>query len=177
MQKKRRIFETRGPVDPERNYTVPRTNEIADLVERIKQGWYIVIFAPRQTGKTTFFRWAIEELEAEDKTYFPLQLDFEEYKNLEPSAFYGYLRQDILGEIEKKFQKRQAVPSDALLKFLSNSKITDHISMRGACWLFFTPAGRHHHWRVWWHSPGCCEWFSLFLAPHLPFRHLFPMPI
>jgi len=38
MQKKRRIFETRGPVDPERNYTVPRTNEIADLVERIKQG-------------------------------------------------------------------------------------------------------------------------------------------
>jgi len=131
MQKKRRTFETRGPVDPERNYIVPRTNEIADLVERIKQGRYIVIFAPRQTGKTTFFRWAIEALEAEDKTYFPLQLDFEEYKNLEPSAFYGYLRQDILGGIEKRFQKRQAVPSDALLKFLSNSKITDHVSMRG----------------------------------------------
>ena len=131
MQKKKRTFETRGPVDPERNYVVPRTNELADLVERIKQGRYIVIFAPRQTGKTTFFRWAIEALEAEDSTYFPLQLDFEEYKNLEPSAFYGYLHQDILGEIEKKSPKRQAVPSDALLKFLSNSKITAHISMRG----------------------------------------------
>jgi len=126
-----RTFETRGPVYPERNYVVPRTHEMADLIQRIKQGRYIVIFAPRQTGKTTFFRWALDALEAEDKTYFPLQLDFEEYKNFDPSAFYGYLHQDILVEIEKKFQQRQAVPSDALRQFLSNSKIIDHVSMRG----------------------------------------------
>ena len=68
MQKKKRIFETRGPVYPDRNYVVPRTNELADLVERIKQGRYIVIFAPRQTGKTTFFRWALDALEAENRT-------------------------------------------------------------------------------------------------------------
>jgi len=35
---------------------VPRTAEIADLVQRIKDGRYIIIFAPRQTGKTTFFQ-------------------------------------------------------------------------------------------------------------------------
>jgi hypothetical protein len=131
MQKKRRTFETRGPVDPERNYIVPRTNEIADLVERIKQGRYIVIFAPRQTGKTTFFRWAIEALEAEDSTYFPIRLDFEAYRNLELSAFYGYLHQDLKKEILRNFQKRQSVPNDALCQFLSNSKITDHVSMIG----------------------------------------------
>ncbi len=44
-------FETRGPVDPKRNYIVPRTNEITDLAHRINDGRYVVIFAPRQTGK------------------------------------------------------------------------------------------------------------------------------
>jgi len=77
MQKRKRTFETRGPVDPERNYVVPRTAEIADLVERIKQGRYVVIFAPRQTGKTTFFRWALDALVASDDSYFPIQLNFE----------------------------------------------------------------------------------------------------
>ena len=53
---KGRTFETRGPVDPERNYVVPRETEVDNLVDRIKDGRYIVIFAPRQTGKTTFGR-------------------------------------------------------------------------------------------------------------------------
>ena len=131
MQKKRRTFETRGPVDPECNYIVPRTNEIADLVERIKQGRYIVIFAPRQTGKTTFFRWALATLEAEDNTYFPIRLDFEAYRNLELSAFYGYLHQDFCKEIIKTLQKRSRVDNETLSQFLSNSKITDNVSMIG----------------------------------------------
>jgi len=131
MQKKKRTFETRGPVYPERNYVVPRTNEVNDLVERIKQGRYIVIFAPRQTGKTTFFRWALDALEAEDNTYFPIRLDFEAYRNLELSAFYGYLHVDLKKEILKNVQKRQSVSSDALRQFLENSKITDHVSMIG----------------------------------------------
>jgi len=80
-----RTFETRGPVDPTRNYVVPRREEIANLAQRIKEGRYIVIFAPRQTGKTTFFRWTLDALS--DKTYFPIQLDFEEYKNLSPRNF------------------------------------------------------------------------------------------
>jgi len=131
MQEKRRTFETRGPVYPERNYVVPRTNEVNDLVERIKLGRYIVIFAPRQTGKTTFFRWALDALEAEDNTYFPIRLDFEAYRNLELSAFYGYLHVDLKKEILRNFQKRQSVSPDALRQFLENSKIIDHVSMIG----------------------------------------------
>ena len=75
MQKQRRTFETSGTVDPYRNYVVPRTVEIAKFVQRIKNGRYTVIFAPRQTGKTTFFRWALETLVAEDGSYFPIQLE------------------------------------------------------------------------------------------------------
>ena len=65
-----KTFETRGPVDASRNYVVKRTTELADFVDRVKQGRYIVIFAPRQTGKTTFFRWALDALAAEGITYF-----------------------------------------------------------------------------------------------------------
>lgn len=51
-----RRFGTQGPVHREKNYVVSRAAELADFVERVKKGRYIVIFAPRQTGKTTFFQ-------------------------------------------------------------------------------------------------------------------------
>ncbi len=61
-------------MDASRNYVVKRTAELTDFGARVKQGRYIVIFAPRQTGKTTFFRWALDVLAAEGITYFPIQL-------------------------------------------------------------------------------------------------------
>ena len=109
MPQNKRFFETRGPVDPSRNYVVSRQTEIAELVERIKQGRYIVIFAPRQTGKTTFFRWALSALEIEDNTYFPIKLDFQMYKSLSNSAFYHYFYQEICNGIQSYFQKHQLV--------------------------------------------------------------------
>ena len=57
-----RYFETRGPVYPDKNYVVSRTEETADFINRIKDGRYIVLFAPRQTGKTTFFKSALNSL-------------------------------------------------------------------------------------------------------------------
>ncbi|RKU32048.1 hypothetical protein C6499_03840, partial [Candidatus Poribacteria bacterium] len=124
-----KTFETRGPVDAARNYVVKRTTELADFVDRVKQGRYIVIFAPRQTGKTTFFRWALDALAAEGTTYFPIQLNFEAYKNLNASVFYGALYQDIREQIGKIFQKRGHVPSEALHQYLQGSQVTDHLSM------------------------------------------------
>ena len=125
-----KTFETRGPVSPERNYVVRRTAELSDFLERVKQGRYIVIFAPRQTGKTTFFRWALDALADEEITYFPIQLDFEEYKNLSPDDFYYYLQKDVHKEIESVFEKRGEPLSDTLNQFLENTKITNHVSMR-----------------------------------------------
>ena len=125
-----KTFETRGPVDAARNYVVKRTTELADFVDRVKQGRYIVIFAPRQTGKTTFFRWALDALADEDITYFPIQLDFEEYKNFSADDFYYYLQRDIHKEIESVFEKRDETLSHNLNQFLENTKITNHVSMR-----------------------------------------------
>ena len=125
-----KTFETQGPVSPDRNYVVRRSMELSDFVNRIKQGRYIVIFAPRQTGKTTFFRWAIDALTDENLQYFPIQLDFEEYKNVSLSDFYNYLYQDIRKEIENVHQKRDIVPSDPLREFLENTQIVNHVSLR-----------------------------------------------
>lgn len=71
-----KTFGTRGPVTPERHYVVPRTREIADFIHRVKDGRYVVIFAPRQTGKTTFFRAALKKLTLEEPSYCPIELNF-----------------------------------------------------------------------------------------------------
>ena len=82
-----RRFGTQGPVNPDQHYVVACTEELAEFIKRVKEGRYIVIFAPRQTGKTTFFYAALDILAAEEPTYLPIHLDFEAYKNLTPPIF------------------------------------------------------------------------------------------
>lgn len=123
-----KTFGTQGPVNPKDNYVVSRTEEIADFVDRVKKGKYIVLFAPRQTGKTTLFRAAMDALIVD--AYFPIQLNFEAYVDLTPAAFYGYLFKDIHREIEHVFEKRDATPSETLNQFLDDTQVTDHLSMR-----------------------------------------------
>ena len=77
-----KTFGTYGPVNREDHYVVSRTEELADFINRVKLGRYIVIFAPRQTGKTTFFQWALDALASDTKeTYFPIELNFEMYED------------------------------------------------------------------------------------------------
>lgn len=123
-------FGTEGRLYPEDHYIVPRTKETADFIDRIKQGKYIVLFAPRQTGKTTFFRLALDTLTTKDLTYFPIQLNFEEYEDSTAADFYPWLYEDIRTEIENVFQKREEVPSETLTRFLDNAKVIDHVSTR-----------------------------------------------
>ena len=49
-----RHFGTYGPVNKIDNYVVARSEDLADFIRRIKLGRYIVLFAPRQTGKNHF---------------------------------------------------------------------------------------------------------------------------
>ena len=124
-----RRFGTQGRVYPERHYVVSRTEEIADFIDRIKEGRYVVLFAPRQTGKTTFFRFAIDALIATSSNYFPIHLNFEAYKNLSPADFYDAFYKRVRREIDRVFQKRGHAPSAALTRFLDSTKLTNHILM------------------------------------------------
>ena len=125
-----RRFGTQGPVNPKDNYVVARNEELADFINRVKQGRYIVLFAPRQTGKTTFFQDALKALTAEGKDYFPIQLNFEEYEDTTSTEFYHSLCKEICKEIQKVFRVRGEQFSSELDNFLANAQITNHISMR-----------------------------------------------
>ena len=124
-----RRFGTQGRVYPNKHYVVSRTDEIADFIDRIKDGRYIVLFAPRQTGKTTFFRWALDALTTQDATYFPIQLDFQIVRNTVPATFYERLYYMIRREIETVFQKRGETLSVSLTQFLAETNLTDEFSM------------------------------------------------
>ena len=126
-----RTFGTQGPVNPHDNYIVTRSKETADFIERIKNGKYIVIFAPRQTGKTTFFQRAVDTLTTQEQHYFPIQLNFEEAADDTAADFYRWLYEDILEQIENVFEQRREMPSVPLADFLESSNpITDHRAMR-----------------------------------------------
>ena len=124
-----RRFGTQGRVRPDRHYIVPRTEEIADFISRVKEGRYIVLFAPRQTGKTTFFRLALDTLAAQAETWFPIQLNFEVYEDYASRDFYGHLSKRIRKEIDAVFRQRDSTPPEALIRFLDNVELTDHVSM------------------------------------------------
>ncbi len=124
-----RRFGTQGPVHPKKNYVVSRAAELSDFIMRVKEGRYIVIFAPRQTGKTTFFQRALDVFADEASAYFPIPLNFEEYEDCTPSVFYSGLYADICEEIENVFARRGEVFPKALTDFLQNAEITDHLSM------------------------------------------------
>ncbi len=134
-----RNFGTRGPVNAEENYIVSRTEETTDFSNRVKEGRYIVLFAPRQSGKTTFFQGALDTLPTAsteiartvaEPTYFPIRLNFEEYEDYAPSTFYASFYREIRKEIEGVFRKRGSPLADTLSQFLENARITDHVEMR-----------------------------------------------
>ena len=131
-----RRFWTQGPVNAQEHYVVSRTEEIADYVDRVEQGKYVVLFAPRQTGKTTFFQDALAALVAGSASveqaidYFPIQLNFDVYKNTSIADFYTNLYQDICEEIEHLFQRRGVTPPETLIQFLEDTTLTNHHAMR-----------------------------------------------
>jgi len=50
-----RFFNTAGPVDSNRHYTLPPLSrvDLDDVLQLIEQQKYFVLHAPRQTGKTS----------------------------------------------------------------------------------------------------------------------------
>ena len=124
----RRTFETSGPIDPEANYFVSRSEEIALFKNQIRRGRYIVIFAPRQTGKTTFFRQALDELAKEDPSYIPIILNFEVYVDVEPEVFYEDLREELALEILDRLKQFEVENFDHISTLVETYDIQDHIS-------------------------------------------------
>lgn len=84
-----RVFNTSGPCDPEKHYTVMREALIDKGQALVDQGRYFTIFAPRQSGKTTYFQLLARQLTT--KGYTPIWISFEGLRTLVRAEFYQTL--------------------------------------------------------------------------------------
>lgn len=73
-----RHFNTSGPNILEKHYTLPRLDIVEAGVKKIYDERYFTIWAPRQTGKSTYFRLLADRLETEG--YKVAYVNFENFK-------------------------------------------------------------------------------------------------
>lgn len=107
-----RYFNTSGPCDPEKHYTVLREALVAQGTQLAEQGRYFTIFAPRQSGKTTYFQLLLRTLR--EKNFTPIWISFEGVKTLDRDGFYRVLNDRLLLELREQ---------EAAIDFLIESQI------------------------------------------------------
>ncbi|OQX79579.1 MAG: hypothetical protein B6D61_03300 [Bacteroidetes bacterium 4484_249] len=88
-----RYFNTSGPNIQKEHYTIIRTGLINKGIKLVNGDRYFTIWAPRQTGKSTYFRQLAKKLEK--KKYQVAHINFENYRNLPLSSFLKRLRLDL----------------------------------------------------------------------------------
>jgi hypothetical protein len=64
MSPKPKKFNLVGPCDPEAHYLLPPFKRLPDIQDLINHGHYFVLHAPRQSGKTTTIKAAVEAINA-----------------------------------------------------------------------------------------------------------------
>ena len=80
-----REFNTSGPNIIEEHYTLERLALVEKGKKMVKKNRYFTIWAPRQTGKSTYFRLLGDALQKEG--YLVCHINFENYTNTPFSSF------------------------------------------------------------------------------------------
>ena len=80
-----RRFNTSGPNIPTKHYTLPRLDIVEEGVNKIHDERYFTIWAPRQTGKSTYFGLLADRLHTEG--YKVAHVNFENYKEATLPSF------------------------------------------------------------------------------------------
>ncbi len=88
-----REFNTSGPNNVIEHYTIERTNLIEQGIKLVGKAKYFTIWAPRQTGKSTYFRQLADKLI--EQGYKVARINFENYKNTSIESFIYALTYDI----------------------------------------------------------------------------------
>jgi hypothetical protein len=134
--KPKRYFEKSGVVDPKASYYVSMENvtnmDNQDIKTMVDLGRYFSIFAPRQSGKTTFFEGFCHKLE-KDPAYVAIMLSFQRHKNLDQQRFYKLIQKDFYSQLTDRLGAVNCPKLDIIRAYLDSHNITDHISF---CELF-----------------------------------------
>jgi hypothetical protein len=130
-RKPRRFFEDSGMVNPEEAYFVPLDNvtnrKKQDIQTMIDRGRYFSIFAPRQSGKTTFFEEICTHLH-NDPTYTAIILSFEQYTELTKAQFYALIEKALYRQLINRLKEVGCEKIEAVQQFLGFHRLIDHIS-------------------------------------------------
>lgn len=112
-----RYFNTSGPNIPSQHYTLYRQELIAEGIEMVEQSRYFTLWAPRQTGKSTYFLQLAEELKG--LGYRVATTSVEDFKNGEKEDILNYFNT----ELSRQWQLSLAVHSiQALFQYIESIK-------------------------------------------------------
>ncbi len=96
-----RYFNTSGPNIPEKHYTLPRLSLIKSGIKKVEDERYFTIWAPRQTGKSTYFRLLAEALKAID--YIVVHVNVEGKIDSTEEYLCEYISKDIEKDLKQPF--------------------------------------------------------------------------
>ena len=93
-------------------------------------GRYFSIFAPRQSGKTTFFEGVCRQL-TNNPTYIPILLSFQDYKSVQTQRFYNLIKNTLHRQLISRLTFVECPQLDVIKSYIETCTISDHISFRG----------------------------------------------
>ena len=116
-----RQFNTSGPNIPAEHYTLPRLDWIEKGKELVHLKRYFTIWAPRQTGKSTYFRFLAEALQQEG--YKVCHVNFEDFKEVSEANFLVQLGIDLFKQWDLSFDVRSIVSLFGQIQQVKNGKM------------------------------------------------------
>ena len=130
--KPKRFFEDSGVVDPASSYHVALENVTntrgQDMRTMVDLGRYFSIFAPRQSGKTTFFRDFCRTL-SKNPTYLPILLSFQYMKNFTGEEFYGRIHGNLSEQLAARLEAVGCPEKASVKGFLESPMIATHMGL------------------------------------------------
>ncbi len=130
-QKPIRFFEDSGAVNPKASYYILLDNvtntKKQDMKSMVDQGRYFSMFAPRQSGKTTFFKRMRDQLH-KDRMYIAIVLSFQQYQGLDKSQFYANIEEQLYKQLLNRLKEVGCEKYETIAQFLENFHLLDHLS-------------------------------------------------
>jgi len=130
-RKPERIFEDSGSVIPKKAYYIRLSNvtntKKQDLKTMVDEGRYFSMFAPRQSGKTTFLEGIYKELHIEP-TYIVILLCFQNLNDVSKREFYREIEKELYTQLRNRLREVGCEKYEIIEPFLENLRLTNHLS-------------------------------------------------
>ncbi|HLP46067.1 MAG TPA: AAA-like domain-containing protein [Candidatus Kapabacteria bacterium] len=128
-----RFFEDSGTVNPEAAYCVfledVTNTKKQDIKTMVDRGRYFSMFAPRQSGKTTFLKETCRQLHL-NSTYVAVLLSFQEFKSLDKARFYSQIEKYLYPQLIDRLMKVNCEKIEPVREFLSHHHLADHLDFK-----------------------------------------------